>query len=95
MIIDDYSQWVILCITYELALIVFLKTEARSSYNFKVDNEPERDPEMQQQQEDEEEGEWSFEPADYQQLMEQQQLDPIIPNYLDYKDYKEDYYPEA
>ena len=49
----------ILWITYELALIVFLKTEACSSYNFKVDNEPERDPEMQQEQEDDE-GEWSF-----------------------------------
>ena len=38
-----------------------------------------------------EEGEWSFDPADYQQLMDQQ----LLPNYLDYKDYKEDYYPEA
>ena len=78
--------------TYALALIVCLKVH--SSYHFKVeeDNEPERDPEVQE--EEEEEGEWSFEPADYQQLMEQQ-LDPIIPNYLDYKDYKEDYYPEA
>ena len=44
----------------------------------------------------EEEAEWSFDPADYQQLMEDQQMiDPIVPNYLDYKDYKEDYYPEA
>ena len=45
---------------------------------------------------EEDEGDWSFDPAaaDYQQLMEQQ-LDPIIPNYLEYKDYKEDYYPEA
>ena len=41
------------------------------------------------------EGDWSFEPADYQQLIDQQQLEPIVPNYLDYKDYKEDYYPEA
>lgn len=82
----------ILWMTYALALIVCLKFH--SSYHFKVeeDNEPERDPEVQE--EEEEEGEWSFEPADYQQLMEQQ-LDPIIPNYLDYKDYKEDYYPEA
>merc|ERR1712108_75297 len=56
------------------------------------DNELERDPE--EQEEEEEGGEWSFDPADYQQLMEQQ-LDPIIPNYLEYKDYKEDYYPEA
>jgi len=47
------------------------------------DNELERDPEQ-------EEEEWTFEPADYQQLLEQQ----LIPNYLDYKeDYKEDYYP--
>merc|ERR1711974_451545 len=46
------------------------------------------------QVEEEDGGEWSFDPADYQQLMEQQ-LDPIIPNYLEYKDYKEDYYPEA
>ena len=45
----------------------------------------ERDPE----QEEEEEEEWNFDPAEYQQLMEQQ----LIPNYLDYKDYKEDYYP--
>ena len=46
--------------------------------------------------EEEEEAEWSFDPADYQQLMEDQQMiDPIVPNYLDYKDYKEDYYPEA
>ena len=45
---------------------------------------------------EEEEAEWSFDPADYQQLMEDQQMiDPIVPNYLDYKDYKEDYYPEA
>ena len=50
------------------------------------ENESERNPE-----EEEEEGEWSFEPEDYQQLMEQQ----LLPNYLDYKDYKEDYYPEA
>merc|ERR1712183_834153 len=49
------------------------------------ENESERNPE------EEEEGEWSFEPEDYQQLMEQQ----LLPNYLDYKDYKEDYYPEA
>ena len=78
--------------TYALVLIVCLKVH--SSYHFKVevDNEPERDPEVQE--DDDEEGEWSFEPADYQQLMEQQ-LDPVIPNYLDYKDYKEDYYPEA
>jgi len=48
------------------------------------ENKLERDPE-------EEEEEWAFEPADYQQLMEQQ----LLPNYLDYKDYKEDYYPEA
>ena len=40
------------------------------------------------------EDDWSFEPADYQQLIDQQ-LEPIVPNYLDYKDYKEDYYPEA
>ena len=39
-------------------------------------------------------GDWSFEPAEYQQLIDQQ-LEPIVPNYLDYKDYKEDYYPEA
>merc|ERR1712037_88603 len=50
-----------------------------------TENDLEREPE------EEEEGEWSFEPADYQQLMEQQ----LLPNYLDYKDYKEDYYPEA
>ena len=50
------------------------------------ENESERNLE-----EEEEEDEWSFEPEDYQQLMEQQ----LLPNYLDYKDYKEDYYPEA
>ena len=69
--------------------------EDLSSYYLQAeeDNELERGPEAQ---EEEDEGDWSFDPAaaDYQQLMEQQ-LDPIIPNYLEYKDYKEDYYPEA
>merc|ERR1712223_2260872 len=57
------------------------------------DNELERNPE--EEMDEGVEGDWSFEPADYQQLIDQQQLEPIVPNYLDYKDYKEDYYPEA
>merc|ERR1711994_1093320 len=56
------------------------------------DNELERNPEAEM--DEGVEGDWSFEPADYQQLIDQQ-LEPIVPNYLDYEDYKEDYYPEA
>merc|ERR1712066_1122570 len=51
------------------------------------DNELERNPE--EEMDEGVEGDWSFEPADYQQLIDQQ-LEPIVPNYLDYKDYKED-----
>ena len=68
--------------------------EVLSSYYLQAEEDNELERGLEAQEEDE--AEWLFDPAaaDYQQLMEQQ-LDPIIPNYLEYKDYKEDYYPEA